>query len=264
MLGSGFYGQIHENARMMSFWDTTPANDFFPTGAVLWLDAADSSTIVIGTSGVQYWNDKSGNGNHFNANAAGNEPERVANGVKFNNNTAGGDTNPSTLKYMGRLGFAPANPYLFVVIDSVQSKAVDHAIYAHFQSNTQYHFAGISNSLSAYYARTRNTTNYTASFTGVTPGAARVLVNCIWAGNNFRSANVNNSSSPAVNTSAASISPTAALIGTERGASGSTPASGLVATLREIILFSGAPAPSVVSATVSYLTTKWSIGGVSI
>ena len=51
------------------------------SGAALWLDAADASTLTLSGSSVTAWNDKSGNGRHA---TGGVSPTRATNGVVFN------------------------------------------------------------------------------------------------------------------------------------------------------------------------------------
>lgn len=237
------------------------AAPFFPTGAVLWLDAADVSTMsFFNTDKVIQWRDKSGNENHFSAVNSTNGPTYVDDGVVFINRTAGGDTDPVTANYLSRDGFVPANPYLFVVIDSIQYKSNQaHAIYAQWQDNSRYRFVGIWDAEDYFFIRTRNVTNYTAINSSVAPGAARVLITGVWQGTDYRAIDINNSGIPAVNTASAGLTPNQSLIGIERGASGSNPASGLVATIREIIMFDGDPGSTIRSETISYLSSKWSL-----
>ncbi|MFM5937978.1 MAG: hypothetical protein ACKOQR_06925 [Dolichospermum sp.] len=47
----------------------------------LWLDAADSSTIILNGSTVSQWRDKSGNGRHISQGTAANQPTYTANGL---------------------------------------------------------------------------------------------------------------------------------------------------------------------------------------
>ncbi|MFM6670836.1 MAG: hypothetical protein ACKPJO_12020 [Dolichospermum sp.] len=47
----------------------------------LWLDAADSSTIILNGSTVSQWRDKSGNGRHISQGTAANQPARTLNGL---------------------------------------------------------------------------------------------------------------------------------------------------------------------------------------
>ena len=61
---------------------------FQPTdipGCQLWLDAADSSTLVLSGSNVTQWNDKSGNGR--NVSASSSYPTFTTNGILFNGAT---------------------------------------------------------------------------------------------------------------------------------------------------------------------------------
>jgi len=64
------------------------AAHFYPTditGCSLWLDAADSSTLVLSGSNVTQWNDKSGNGR--NVSASSSYPTFTTNGILFNGAT---------------------------------------------------------------------------------------------------------------------------------------------------------------------------------
>jgi hypothetical protein len=54
-------------------------------GCQLWLDAADSSTLVLSGSNVTQWNDKSGNGR--NVSASSSYPTFTTNGILFNGAT---------------------------------------------------------------------------------------------------------------------------------------------------------------------------------
>ncbi|MFM6201253.1 MAG: hypothetical protein ACKPE1_19315, partial [Dolichospermum sp.] len=47
----------------------------------LWLDAADSSTIILNGATVSQWRDKSGNGRHISQGTAANQPTYTANGL---------------------------------------------------------------------------------------------------------------------------------------------------------------------------------------
>ncbi|MDA9110479.1 DUF2341 domain-containing protein, partial [bacterium] len=55
--------------------NTTPLNDLS-----LWLDAADLSTVQLGSGSVQTWNDKSGNAAHVSQATGGNRPSLVYGG----------------------------------------------------------------------------------------------------------------------------------------------------------------------------------------
>lgn len=55
------------------------------TGLALWLDAADSSTVITSGSNVTQWNDKSGNGKNMISNASFQRPIYSANSLNGNN-----------------------------------------------------------------------------------------------------------------------------------------------------------------------------------
>ena len=50
-------------------WNETVWNPSMISTA-LWLDAADASTVILNSSNVSQWNDKSGNGKHVSATGA--------------------------------------------------------------------------------------------------------------------------------------------------------------------------------------------------
>ena len=55
------------------------------TGLALWLDAADSATVITsGGSNVTQWNDKSGNGRNATQNTVSNQPSYQSNGIVYN------------------------------------------------------------------------------------------------------------------------------------------------------------------------------------
>ena len=69
-------------------YDQTNNNLFVPTqisGLSLWLDAADSSTVITSGSSVSQWNDKSGNGKNMISNATFQRPIYSANSLNGNN-----------------------------------------------------------------------------------------------------------------------------------------------------------------------------------
>ena len=69
-------------------YDQTNNNLFVPTqisGLSLWLDAADSSTVITSGSSVSQWNDKSGNGKNMISNASFQRPIYSANSLNGNN-----------------------------------------------------------------------------------------------------------------------------------------------------------------------------------
>lgn len=55
------------------------------TGLVLWLDAADASTITLNGSTVSQWDDKSGNSRHATQATAANQPTYTAAGLNSRN-----------------------------------------------------------------------------------------------------------------------------------------------------------------------------------
>lgn len=55
------------------------------SGCSLWLDAADSSVILLNSSAVSGWNDKSGNGRHFIQTSGVCQPTYVASGINSKN-----------------------------------------------------------------------------------------------------------------------------------------------------------------------------------
>ena len=86
----------------------TPAN---LSGLVVWLDAADASTITLNGSNVSQWSDKSGNGNHAVQSTASSQPSYGAPTINSKNviNFAGG-------KHM-TIGYPPAlNRTIAVVV----------------------------------------------------------------------------------------------------------------------------------------------------
>ena len=60
----------------------TPAN---LSGLVVWLDAADASTITLDVSKVSQWSDKSGNGNHAVQSTASSRPSYGAPTINLKN-----------------------------------------------------------------------------------------------------------------------------------------------------------------------------------
>ena len=56
-----------------------------PTGMALWLDAADTATVITSGSNVTAWNDKSGNGRNFTTSSG--TPQYLNNSVFFNGTT---------------------------------------------------------------------------------------------------------------------------------------------------------------------------------
>lgn len=54
-------------------------------GLALWLDAADSSTVITSGANVTAWNDKSGNGRNMIENASYQRPTYVANSLNGRN-----------------------------------------------------------------------------------------------------------------------------------------------------------------------------------
>jgi beta-glucanase (GH16 family) len=63
--------------------NAAPAPPGVPTsGLVLWLDAADESTMTLDAQNhVQHWNDKSGKSNHATVDDGASQPERMANAL---------------------------------------------------------------------------------------------------------------------------------------------------------------------------------------
>lgn len=75
-------------ATAVSPYNQTNNNLFVPTqisGLSLWLDAADSSTVITSGSNVTAWNDKSGNGKNMISNASFQRPIYSANSLNGNN-----------------------------------------------------------------------------------------------------------------------------------------------------------------------------------
>lgn len=61
-------------------------SSFIPTsipGCQLWLDASDSTSVVLSGSNVTQWNDKSGNGNNATQTTANSRPTYSQNGIYF-------------------------------------------------------------------------------------------------------------------------------------------------------------------------------------
>lgn len=82
MLGLGL--GIHKNNRYFGgLW--TPS---MLGGKELWLDGADSSTIVLNGSNVSQWSDKSGNDNHAVQSVAADQPSYANKTLTFNGATA--------------------------------------------------------------------------------------------------------------------------------------------------------------------------------
>ena len=91
----------------------------------LWLDAADSTTVfsdagttqaIAGTSTVQQWNDKSGNGQHVSQATAGNRPAYAANAINTKAVVRLSNSSNTPLRKSSHSLPSGANPwtYLFV------------------------------------------------------------------------------------------------------------------------------------------------------
>ena len=91
---------------------SVPFNPRFISGVVLWLDAADISTISLSGSNVTQWNDKSGNSDNAVQATAGNQPTYANSAVTFNAASSQYMTlsSPSTLPN----GATPNGTYFFV------------------------------------------------------------------------------------------------------------------------------------------------------
>jgi len=90
---------------------TTPFNPLYLSGLVLWLDAADSSTITQSGGSVSQWNDKSGNSDNAVQASSSIQPTYANSAVTFN-----GSSQYMTLSSASTLpnGATPTGTYFFV------------------------------------------------------------------------------------------------------------------------------------------------------
>ena len=113
---SGLSGGTNYSVTMGANVSTMVAGTFNPTtisGCLLWLDAADSASIVFSGSNVTQWNDKSNSGYNFTQGTTASQPTYSA---MANGKSAVNFTISSTPKYMTNTSVAfPTNYTIFAV-----------------------------------------------------------------------------------------------------------------------------------------------------
>ena len=88
---------------------------------VLWLDAADASTITLNGSTVSQWNDKSGNGRNATQATSANQPVYTTNAINGLSVLTFANTPKS---FVMPSGVYATNPKVFVVIRSTSNSAL--------------------------------------------------------------------------------------------------------------------------------------------
>ncbi|MFM8006212.1 MAG: hypothetical protein ACKO86_15000 [Dolichospermum sp.] len=140
----------------------------------LWLDAADSSTIILNGSTVSQWRDKSGNERHATQATAANQPVYQATGLNGRPTIGFDGTNDALLS-----SFSLALPATVIVVFRINAYKSFGVIYGNATTNT----LGLHSSNSALYnfdgseVRTLSTTLTT------TP----IMVASTWSSNQIQS-----------------------------------------------------------------------------
>lgn len=158
------------------------SRNFVPTdfdGCQVWLDAADTSSVVLTSSNVTQWNDKSGNGNNFT-----NGSSSLTYASKLNgNNVITGPTSVSqnTLYGPSSLTRNGVNHSYFYVITYPASGASN--IRAIFFNSAE--FFGHSGSTGPYLENNNNIPNGSTQYWFYTTGAPFASANAFYGGNSF-------------------------------------------------------------------------------
>ncbi|MFM6669133.1 MAG: hypothetical protein ACKPJO_03205 [Dolichospermum sp.] len=108
----------------------------------LWLDAADSSTIILNGSTVSQWRDKSGNGRHATQATAANQPAYQATGLNGRPTIGFDGTNDALLS-----SFSLALPATVIVVFRINAYKSFGVIYGNATTNT----LGLHSSNAALY-----------------------------------------------------------------------------------------------------------------
>jgi len=217
------------------------------TSLKLWLDAADTSTVINTSGNVTSWRDKSGNAN--NATTSSGSP-RTGDTTRNGKNVIDFTTDQMTLPSAVYTIPSGANT-LFVVAKRATETGLIETTIAMATGATSQYFHIFSSTAGFQSFTNRNAGGGSRSVSGITNTNFSIAY---MRRSSTTQGIAANSTTLSTNTSATDTTPTAAYIGT--AASLTLP---LIGSIAEIILYNAAITDAQALTVMNYLSRKWNV-----
>jgi hypothetical protein len=235
-------GYMWEFPARYGLW--SPAN----IATALWLDAADTGTVITESGAVSQWNDKSGNGRNATQSTAGNRPTYTANGLTSKNVitfNAGSSTRLSSA-----LGAASAIESSFTVANASSANTGQQSLLASSAAGgRQFRLSSTTASFLSQATALLGTSSSNA------PKDAAIIFNLAYSGGGTSLSFFFNGTSAGTATTGNSVSGGGTTsIGAQGGGS-----EGLTGYIAEIVVLQSAPSTDTRQRIEGYLAHKWGL-----
>lgn len=216
----------------------------------LWLDAADTDTVITESGAVSQWNDKSGNNRHATQSTAANRPAYTANGLT-NKNVITFNAGSST-RLSSALSAVSATESSFIVANANSANTGQQSLLASSASGgRQFRLSSTTASLLIQATASVGASNSNA------PKDAATIFNCAYLNSGNSTSFFFNGTSAGTATSGNSFSGAGTTSVGAQGGGGE----GLTGYIAEIVVLQSAPSTDTRQRIEGYLAHKWGLEG---